>query len=93
MGQWLWDFIGLGGTGPWFNFWQGFGSDLSMFGAVAVFCARHNCSVKRCWRFGKVDVQGVCVCWRHHPEDKPTAGQVSSFNAPASDDMAEKGGV
>jgi len=90
---WVVDFLGLNGTGPWFNFWSGFGSDLSMFGAVAVFAYKHNCHVKKCWRFGKVSVAGVCVCWRHHPDQPPTAGQAAAFGRPVSDDVAQKGGA
>lgn len=91
--EWLTQFLGLSGSGPWFNFWSGFGSDLSMFGAVAVFAYKHNCHVKKCWRFGKVAVDGHTVCWRHHPNNPPTAAQVAAFGAPVSDDGAEKGGA
>lgn len=91
--EWLAEFLGLTGSGPWFNFWSGFGSDLSMFGAMAVFAYKHNCSVKRCIRFGRVTTDGLCVCWRHHPEDQPSAGQVASFGQSVSDDVAEKGGA
>lgn len=91
--DWLAEFIGLTGSGPWFNFWSGFGSDLSMFAAIGVFAYKHNCHVKRCHRFGKVTVDGLCVCWRHHPSTPPTASQVAALGQPVSDDVTEKGGA
>lgn len=91
--EWLSEFLGLTGTGPWFNFWSGLGSDLSMFGAVAVFAYKHNCHVKKCWRFGKVAVDGHTVCWRHHPNNPPTAAQVAALNESVGDDVAQRGGA
>ena len=69
------------GAPPNYNFWSGFGSDLSeiaIAGALFGVVRKYNCHVKRCWRIGRHPVDGTTfvVCRRHHPEDKPTAAEI-----------------
>lgn len=67
-------FFGLNGSGVGYNFWSGFGSDLSEFailgGAVAVY-RKHTCHIDGCWRISKhkhtQDGQEYMLCRKHHP--------------------------
>ncbi len=57
------------GSGPWYLFWSGFGSDLSEItglGAVAyIFWRKHNCHTPGCWRIGRHESEGRVLCHRH----------------------------
>ena len=74
--HWLLNVTGThaSGSGEWYNFWSGFGSD---FGEVAILgglitVVRHqNCTVKGCYRLGRheYEMDGVKhkLCRVHHP--------------------------
>lgn len=62
-------------SGQWYGFWSGFGSDLPIFGAIAIFLHHHNCAEPRCWRIGKAHRQHKCK--RHYnviKEEVPVEG-------------------
>ena len=70
--DWLYHFFGIGGSGPYYGFWSGAGSDiteLAILGAI-IQGARHiNCHSKGCWRVGKpVDGTPYRACHHHHPD-------------------------
>lgn len=62
-------------SGRWYAFWSGFGGDLTIFGALAVWLRHQNCHVQGCPRIGRHQVAGTewKVCRHHHPDDAPTA--------------------
>lgn len=73
--------------GKWvpYDFWSGFGSDISEFalaislvGVLYALLRRHNCHVHGCWRIGRHKVDGTeyVVCRRHHPTGAPTHEEV-----------------
>ena len=69
------------GAPPNYNFWSGFGSDLSelaLAGGLLGMVRKYNCHAKWCWRIGRHPVEGTAfvVCRRHHPEGKPTAADI-----------------
>lgn len=72
--------LNTSGAPPNYNFWSGFGSDLSevaLIGALLTVVRRHNCAVRGCWRVGRhVTASGHRVCARHHPEGAPTHAEV-----------------
>jgi hypothetical protein len=60
-----------------YNFWSGFGSDLTEFGlavslsgVLLTLFRKHNCHTRWCWRIGHHDLEGTPwkVCRRHHPD-------------------------
>jgi hypothetical protein len=56
--------------GPYYGFWSGFGSDLSMF-AASIAALRHlNCGAPRCWRLGRFPTADRMhrLCVHHHPD-------------------------
>ncbi len=66
------------GSGYWYLFWSGIGSDITEFaviGALFGMLRKHNCHIRRCWRIGRVSVDGTpyVVCMRHHPDCADTA--------------------
>jgi hypothetical protein len=65
-------------SGAWYLWWSGFFADVSIFGSLGALYKHHMCHVHRCWRVGRVGVPGThwVVCWRHHPDNAPTAQQV-----------------
>ncbi len=71
--------LGLGNTGYWYGFWSGIGSDLSLFGAGVAFYLKHQCHVKRCGRIARVPIDGLVVCWKHHPNNPPSAADVKGM--------------
>lgn len=80
--------IGLDGSGYWYNFWSGFGSDLgeaALIGGLISMYRKHNCHVKGCWRLTWRPVAGTTftVCRRHHPENAPTEAQVHAAHRAA----------
>lgn len=74
-----------------YNFFSGFGSDLSeitlvfaIFSLIAHSYRVHNCEVTGCWRIGRHDTAANhTVCRKHHPDDKLTAKDVmeAHYNA------------
>jgi hypothetical protein len=81
IGNWLYVFFGISGSGPHYAFWSGPGSDIgeiTIVGVVIGWLRHKNCHVKGCWRLGKLQVPGTqhVVCRKHHPHDAPTAQQV-----------------
>ncbi len=86
VGNSLFHFFGISGTGPRYAFWSGTGSDIgevTIIGGAYMFYRKHNCSKggakvlgsKGCWRIGKhPTADGLyALCHRHHP-DVPTGG-------------------
>jgi hypothetical protein len=72
IGNWLYHFFGIGGSGPYYGFWSGTGSDIgevTLIGAVIVGLRHVNCHDKGCWRIGIHQVEGTPfkACRRHHP--------------------------
>jgi hypothetical protein len=72
IGNWLYSFFGIGGTGSHYGFWSGTGSDigeLTIVGAVIVGLRHMNCHDTGCWRIGLHKVEGTPykACRRHHP--------------------------
>lgn len=72
------------GTAHNYNFFSGFGSDLSevtlFFAAVSLILHLyrvHNCEVTGCMRIGRHDTAaGHTVCRKHHPDAQLTAEDV-----------------
>ena len=52
------------GHGNWYDFWSGFGSDLSELALLAGVFHMVNCHEKGCWRLGH-HVNGTVVCHKH----------------------------
>jgi hypothetical protein len=83
-------FLGLdNGSGGWYLFWSGFGSDLgeaAIIGALAQMYRKHTCHVDRCWRIAHRPVPGTdhIVCRRHHPNRAPTHAEVLADHAAAN---------
>jgi hypothetical protein len=77
---WLYHYFGVNGSGPWYGFWSGTGSDigeLAIVGGLASLVRHKNCEVKHCLRLGRhTTAAGHKVCRRHHPEGAPTAQDV-----------------
>ena len=79
--HWLETLLGLKGSGNWYGFWSGFGSDVAEFAIVGALYAsvrKHNCHVHGCWRVGRLPVDGTAwtVCRKHHPDNPPRAEQL-----------------
>ena len=67
--HWLWVHTGIQGSGPWYGFWSGFGSDIgevTIFGGILGMYYKHNCHQARCFRVGKHTVDGTPWCNKHH---------------------------
>lgn len=70
------------GTGAYYGFWSGFGSDIGeyaiivgLFGHLALFWRQHTCHATWwCWRHPhhQVGDSPYYVCAHHHPLDVPT---------------------
>lgn len=70
--NWLYHFFGVGGSGPYYGFWSGAGSDLgevALLGAVLAAARHANCHNKGCWRIISHPVEGTPfkACHKHHP--------------------------
>jgi hypothetical protein len=70
------------GTGVYYAFWSGFGSDIGEATLVATVLAatytgarKVNCHTKGCWRIGGHQLEGTPyhLCSHHHP-DVPIGG-------------------
>lgn len=73
---WLLHILGIdNGSGRWYLWWSGAGSDLgeaAIVGALFAHYRRHICHVnapRSCWRLGMHPVAetGFRTCRRHHP--------------------------
>lgn len=79
------------GTPPNYNFFSGFGSDLSeitqaisLIALAAAFLRHQNCEVKGCWRLGRHKTAAAHrVCRKHHPDDHLTPQDVLDAHAEA----------
>lgn len=64
--------ISRGGPDPYYNFWSGFGSDVTelLVLVTAIQLLRHaNCHTKGCWRIGhKVEGTPFRLCHHCHPD-------------------------
>ncbi len=72
IGNWLYSFFGIGGSGPHYGFWSGAGSDIgevTLIGVVIVGLRHVNCHDRGCWRIitHKVDGTPYKACRKHHP--------------------------
>lgn len=56
-------------SGRWYGFWSGFGSDLPIFGGLALYLRHHNCHQQGCWRPGHPDEKGKVACRIHLSKD------------------------
>lgn len=75
--HWLYVHFGIAGSGPWYSFWSGIGSDLAeitLLGAAIGLFRHHNCSVTGCLRTRTYPVNTTDgrptpykSCRRHHP--------------------------
>lgn len=79
--MWLAHVLGLdSGSGGWYLWWSGPGSDLgelAIAAALAGILRKHNCEVHGCWRLGRHRTPaGHMVCRRHHPDDHLIAQHV-----------------
>jgi hypothetical protein len=73
--HWLLHVTGIdNSSGRWYGFWSGFASDLALFGGLFHYTRKHTCHVHRCWRIGRLHVEGTpyTVCRKHHPTGAPT---------------------
>lgn len=67
--HWLYVHLGISGTGPWYGFWSGFGSDLGevvIVGGIVTLVRKHTCHEPGCWRISRHVVDGSPWCDRHH---------------------------
>lgn len=80
--NWLYHAFGIGGSGPYYGFWSGAGSDigeLAILTGVLTMVRHHNCHVKGCWRLGR-GVAGTpyIACHVHHPAHTADSRNVSA---------------
>ena len=77
---WLYVHFGINGSGPWYGFWSGAGSDigeLAIVGSLLTLVRSRNCEVHGCPRLGRhTTAAGHRVCKRHHPDGAPSAQDV-----------------
>ena len=82
MVTWLYIHFGIGGSGPWYGFWSGTGSDIgeiAIVGGLVTMVRQQKCEVRRCWRPGRHQTAARHrVCRRHHPDDHLTAAHVEA---------------
>ena len=64
-------------SGTWYLFWSGIGANIAMLGGAIAVVRKHNCHVRRCWRVGRLPLDGTpfVLCMKHHPESAPAADQ------------------
>jgi hypothetical protein len=63
-GNWLYHLFGLSGSGPWYGFWSGIGSDLGELAIVGGIWRLVNCHESGCLRLGH-HYRSHIVCRRH----------------------------
>jgi hypothetical protein len=80
---WLAHWLGLDNvSGPPYAWWSGSGSVLIPLAVQLLIVGllwwwHHQCTVHRCWwPARRKTAAGERACWRHHPEPRPTAGDV-----------------
>ena len=67
MPGWLQHVLGLdSGSGRWYLFWSGIGSDLAYLGAFGLAWHHLNCHEPGCWRPARHQAGGYCR--RHRKE-------------------------
>jgi|HubBroStandDraft_5_1064220.scaffolds.fasta_scaffold00014_57 hypothetical protein len=74
-----------GGSAHNYNFFSGFGSDLTEFAIVGGILGayhKHNCHDEHCWRIGKHVVDGTPWCNRHHNAARDRAKEVLVLHGP-----------
>lgn len=82
MWHWLIHILGIDSTTDHaYAWWSGAGSDVAEFAIVGwlyAFLRKHNCHVRRCWRIGRLPVDGTpwITCRKHHPDGHITAQQI-----------------
>jgi hypothetical protein len=64
MTHWLYIHFGINGTGPWYGFWSGTGSDIGEVAIVGAIWRMLNCHEPGCWRPGH-HIDGHIVCRKH----------------------------
>lgn len=69
------DWFALKGRG--YQFWSGIGSGSPLIAGVFIFWRKHNCHVKGCPRLIWKTHNGDALCRVHHPQDPPTAEEIS----------------
>jgi hypothetical protein len=88
LSSWLYVHFGVQGSGPYYGFWSGAGSDISelaVAGAIitttVALWRRYNCHADKCWRIGLHHVAGgtYLVCRRHHLEITGQPGRGSKL--------------
>jgi hypothetical protein len=62
--HWLYVHLGISGSGPYYGFWSGFGSDIGELAIVGGIWKMVNCHERGCWRVGH-HVEGRVVCHKH----------------------------
>lgn len=69
IGNWLYHYFGIGGSGPWYAFWSGTGSDIgeiTIVGGVVAMVRHINCVHTPCWRLSRhVTADGHKLCRVH----------------------------
>lgn len=91
LGHWLYWHFGVNGSGPWYGFWSGAGSDIgeltivtAIFASMAHAARINNCEVHGCWRLRRhTTAAGHRVCRTHHPDGKLTAEGVTAAHKAA----------
>jgi len=53
---------------PFYDFWSGFGTQISPLVAVFIWYHHHTCHIKGCYRFAKYHVDDYMVCKKHRKQ-------------------------
>lgn len=75
MFAWFGHIFGLdNGSGPWYLFWSGIGSDIGevvIIGGIIQWYRKASCHVDGCHKIGLHHVEGTgyVTCRKHHPAD------------------------
>ena len=70
LSHWLYVHFGIAGSGPWYGFWSGVGSDIAevtIFGGLLALVKKHQCHRPWCLRFGHYRSGMLMLCRKHHP--------------------------
>ncbi len=72
-----------------YNFWSGFGSDLTYLAILGAAWRHLNCHAQGCWRLAKHQVEGTPykTCRKHHPtvpNEGPTVEHIHAAHAAAN---------
>lgn len=71
------DYFGITGTGRWYNFWSGSGSDIGELAIVGALLRHVNCHESGCWRLGH-HINGTLVCKRHRQYNRESRKETST---------------